>query len=104
MPDCRTSDGVQSLHRALDLMEVVARNGGSMSISEISATTGLPLTTIHRLLRTLVERGYMSQSSDRRYTLGTGLVPLGAAAHRLLRATTRPRSPLIQRPLVPAGM
>jgi IclR family acetate operon transcriptional repressor len=104
MPGCRPSDGVQSLHRALDLMEVVAGNGGSMSISEIAMATGLPLTTIHRLLRTLVERRYMAQLPDRRYDLGQSLVPVGAAAFRVCRGSMRPQSSLIRRPLVPAGM
>ncbi|CUR58421.1 Transcriptional regulator (fragment) [metagenome] len=104
MSESRQSAGVQSVHRALDLVEVVARNGGSMSISEIASAIDLPLTTIHRLVRTLVERGYMAQLSDRRYSLGRGLVPLGAAAHHIHRAAARPCSPLIRRPLVPAGM
>ena len=72
--------GVQSLHRALDLLEVVAAQGGHLTIGEIATATGLPLPTTHRLLRTLVDRGYMRQMPNRRYALGFRLVPLGAAA------------------------
>lgn len=78
--------GVQSLHRALELVDVVAEAGGHLSIHEISGITGLPQPTVHRLLRTLVECGYMRQLPDRRYALGFRLVPLGAAAHRLIGA------------------
>ncbi len=74
------ASGVQSLHRALDVLEVVADGGRSRSIAEIAATAGLPAPTTHRLLRTLVERGYVRQLPDRRYALGFRLVPLGATA------------------------
>jgi IclR family acetate operon transcriptional repressor len=80
--------GVQSVHRALDLLEVVVARGGSATIGEISTAADVPLATAHRLLRTLVERGYMRQSPDRRYALGFRLVPLGAAASSMAGAGT----------------
>jgi IclR family transcriptional regulator, acetate operon repressor len=86
MPD--RSSGVQSVHRALDLLEVVAARGGTATIGDIAAAAGVPLPTAHRLLRTLVDRGYMRQAPDRRYALGLGLVPLGAAASAMTGAGT----------------
>jgi IclR family transcriptional regulator, acetate operon repressor len=86
MPD--RSSGVQSVHRALDLLEVVAARGGTASIGDIAVAAGVPLPTAHRLLRTLVDRGYMRQAPDRRYALGLGLVPLGAAASAMTGAGT----------------
>lgn len=74
------ASGVQSLHRALDVLEVVAEGGRSRATGEIAAAAGLPAPTAHRLLRTLVERGYVRQLPDRRYVLGSRLVPLGATA------------------------
>jgi IclR family acetate operon transcriptional repressor len=79
---------VQSVHRALDLLEAVATRGGTATIGEIAADAGVPLPTAHRLLRTLVDRGYMRQAPDRRYALGLGLVPLGAAASAMTGAGT----------------
>jgi len=76
----REGGGVQSVHRALDLLEVVDARGGALRINEIAVAAGVPLPTAHRLLRTLVDRGYMRQTPDRRYALGFRLVPLGAAA------------------------
>ena len=75
--DDDSETGVQSVHRAFDLLEVVVERGGSATIGEIATAAGIPLATAHRLLRTLVERGYMRQSPDRRYALGFRLVPLG---------------------------
>jgi IclR family acetate operon transcriptional repressor len=82
--DSASGTGVQSLHRALGLIETVADAGGILTIREIAVTTGLPQATVHRLLQTLVERGYMRHLPDRRYALGSRLVPLGAAANRLV--------------------
>jgi IclR family acetate operon transcriptional repressor len=84
----RAGEGVQSLHRALDLVEIVAAHGGQLAIGEIAAASDIPLPTIHRLLRTLVTRGYMRQLPNRRYALGFRLVPLGATAGTMLGADT----------------
>ena len=51
--------GVQSLERAFDLLERMADAGGEVGLSELSASSGLPLPTIHRLMRTLVLCGYV---------------------------------------------
>lgn len=84
----RRDGGVQSLHRSLDLVEVVAARGGHLTIGEIAAATDVPLPTVHRLLRTLVDRGYMRQMPNRRYALGFRLVPLGATASSMVGADT----------------
>lgn len=84
----RRDGGVQSLHRSLDLVEVVAARGGHLTIGEIAAATDVPLPTVHRLLRTMVDRGYMRQMPNRRYALGFRLVPLGAAASSMVGADT----------------
>lgn len=75
---------VQSVGRTLDLLEVLAARGGRSSIADLAADAGLPAPTVHRLARTLVERGYLRQLRDRTYTLGYRLVPLGAAANALV--------------------
>ena len=87
-PSGDTPGGVQSVHRALDVLEVVAARGGTLTIGEIATLTGIPLPTAHRLLRTLVDRGYMRQAPDRRYALGSRLVPLGASASSMVGAGT----------------
>lgn len=80
MADSARGTGVQSVSRALDVLEVIDAAGGEVTLSEISATSGLPMPTIHRLVRTLVDRSYLRQLPDRRYALGTRLIPLGNAA------------------------
>lgn len=80
--------GVQSVERALDVLEALAA-GGSLGISEVAAVTRLPDGTAHRLLRTLVARGYARQGPDRRYSLGTRLLTLGHGARRSTAAAAR---------------
>jgi IclR family acetate operon transcriptional repressor len=82
--------GVQSLERAFDLLERMADAGGEVGLSELSGSSGLPLPTIHRLMRTLVSCGYVRQQSNRRYALGPRLIRLGESASRLLGTWARP--------------
>src|SRR3954454_21556643 len=69
---------VQSLDRALDLLEALA-SAGELGVSDLAARTGLVPSTAHRLLGTLVERGYAAQSaSGGRYLIGYKLLELAS--------------------------
>ncbi|MEU8826681.1 IclR family transcriptional regulator [Streptomyces sp. NPDC048636] len=85
-----SSGGVQSLERAFDLLERMADAGGEVGLSELSTSSGLPLPTIHRLMRTLVACGYVRQQPNRRYALGPRLIRLGESSARLLGTWARP--------------
>ena len=80
--DIPRSGGVQSLARAFGVLETLAELGGEAGLSELAAATGLAPGTIHRLVRTLVDLGYLRQLPSRRYTLGPKLVGLGETAAR----------------------
>ena len=80
----KKASGVQSLDRALQLLELLADAGGAMRLAELEAATGLPLPTIHRLIRSLVHNGYVRQEPSRRYALGPQLIRLGETAGRSL--------------------
>ena len=69
----------------------MADAGGTVSLSHLAATSGLPLPTIHRLVRTLAGRGYVRQQSSREYALGPRLVQLGDTAGRLVGLWVRPK-------------
>ncbi|TPG35003.1 IclR family transcriptional regulator [Mycolicibacterium hodleri] len=84
MADDTRGSGVQSLDRALALLEHLADAGGAMRLAELEAATGLPLPTIHRLLRSLAHNGYVRQETSRRYALGPRLIRLGQSATRAL--------------------
>jgi IclR family acetate operon transcriptional repressor len=86
----RRPGGVQSVDRAFELLEVLAEAGGELALSEIAASSALPLPTIHRLVRTLVNRGYVRQLPSRRYALGPRLINLGERASGMLGDWARP--------------
>lgn len=94
-----TGNGVQSVDRAIDVLEAMTELGGAATLSELAATTGLALPTIHRLVRTLVSRGYARQAPSRRYTLGPNLIRLGESAGRQFGAGARPHLEQLAREL-----
>lgn len=69
---------VQSVDRALSLLNLLGNRNASWGISEFSRTTGLSKAVVFRLLRTLEGRGYVIQSADRRYALGTKALELAS--------------------------
>lgn len=81
---------VQSVERAFGLLETLADNGGVLGLSQLAAESGLPLPTIHRLIRTLVDIGYVRQEPSRQYALGPKLIRLGERSSRLLSVWARP--------------
>ncbi|MGH8894660.1 MAG: IclR family transcriptional regulator, partial [Actinomycetes bacterium] len=84
------ASGVQSLDRAFDLLELMAAAGGEVALSQLAASSGLPVPTIHRLIRTLVASGYVLQLPSRRYALGPRLIGLGESASRTVDAWAGP--------------
>lgn len=86
----RASATVQSLDRAIDLLEALARSEGAVGVGELAAATGLPQGTAHRLLRSLQARGYVRRDGTRKYALGAPMILLGEAAQRSLARSARP--------------
>jgi IclR family acetate operon transcriptional repressor len=86
----KRASGVQSVDRALELLEHLADAGGSLRLAELEARTGLPLPTVHRLVKSLVHNGYVRQEPSRRYALGPRLIRLGELASRALGAWAVP--------------
>ncbi|WP_051943070.1 IclR family transcriptional regulator [Streptacidiphilus rugosus] len=83
---------VQSVDRAVTILELLARTGES-GVTEIAAELGVHKSTAFRLAAALELRGLLEQSGERgKYRLGLGLVRLaGAATVRLdLSQQSRP--------------
>ena len=86
----RSSGGVQSIERAFTILEALAGNGGVMGLSALAAASGLPLPTIHRLARTLVDLGYLRQEPSRQYALGPRILLLAESSSTMLSVVARP--------------
>ena len=71
---------VQSLGRALDLMESVAMAEQGAGLTELAKATGLAPSTAHRLLKTLQQRRYVSHDAERGlWFIGVQSFTVGAA-------------------------
>lgn len=87
---------VQSLMRALDILEAVGASEHSVSLKWITERVGLPKSTVYRLLSNLESREYIRCNIDGTYQLGLKLLTvslqvernfeLKQAAHPYLRA------------------
>lgn len=86
-------DGVQSLSRALDLLEALAATDES-ALTDLAQRTGMIPSTAHRLLASLAQRGYVAQSpGNGRYRLGFKALELASSVSSRrdhLRTTARP--------------
>ena len=81
----RSSGGriIQSVDRAVDILEALADSSDGLSLKEIAGGTGLNVSTCHHLLATLSERNFVGRKANsRKYVLGSRL---GDLAERRLK-------------------
>ena len=64
-------DAVQSVTKALDIMEIFLDTKKEMTLSEIADALTMNKSTVRRLIATLTQRGYIYQKGNRgKYSLG----------------------------------
>jgi IclR family transcriptional regulator, acetate operon repressor len=61
---------IQSVQRALRLLEVISEHDGRARAKEIARVAGLPLGTTYHLLRTCAHEGWLQRLDDGSYVLG----------------------------------
>lgn len=74
------SKTVQSVERVLNIIETLAEHGSPMNLGDLAEKVGLKPSTTHRLLNTLLVRGFVDQDDDSRYKLSLKLFYIGNAA------------------------
>jgi DNA-binding IclR family transcriptional regulator len=83
--------GVQSVDRAISVLEILARRGEA-GVTEVAAEIDVHKSTAFRLLGALEDRGLVEQTADRgKYRLGFGLIPLAGAVSDRLDVTRQGR-------------
>ncbi|MFF2242869.1 IclR family transcriptional regulator [Arthrobacter sp. NPDC058130] len=86
--------GVQSVDRALAVLEILARDGHA-GVSEIAEEMGIHKSTVSRLLGSLVSREMVHQNSERgKYQLGFGILRLASSIPGRLSLVQEARSVL----------
>jgi IclR family transcriptional regulator, acetate operon repressor len=75
----RDRDSVQAVERSLQLLALIVGADPEMGLREVSLASELPVATTHRLLKALINRGYVRQNpANRRYTVGPAAFELAA--------------------------
>ncbi|MGD6749522.1 IclR family transcriptional regulator [Streptomyces sp. BH105] len=78
----RAPSGSQAVRRALDLLHCFHDNGPDLSASELARRLDLPVSTAHRLARTLLAAGFLEQDfRTSRYRLGPSVTELGRLSY-----------------------
>lgn len=71
---------VRAVERALQLIEVFARSRSPYSITDLAEEVSLPVSTVHRLVQSLLSLGYLTQhTQSKRYGVGRGIAELSRA-------------------------
>ncbi len=80
MGDTRT---IQSLDRAINILEIFRINAKELSVTEISNELQINKSTVFGLINTLANRGYLHQNpNNQKYSLGLSLLELGELVQR----------------------
>lgn len=82
------TSNVQSVDRALTLLELIAAEPEGRRLSDVARAAGLAVSTTHRLLTTLEQRGFVQTDS------ATGMWHVGRRAHAVGAAWGAARSML----------
>lgn len=94
--DQRTTQ-IQSLTRAVAVLDAVIHTEQGATLAEITAATGMNRTTVWRLVTSLRELGMVHGNQNGRFTLGARVLALGSVARAQLLVS--PETPIVLRRL-----
>lgn len=87
---------IQSVERAIDILELFLDSEPELSVKEISEKLNLSKSTVHGLIKTLEHRGYLQQNpDDLKYRMGIKIFALGSFIENNLDIT-RISQPIIK--------
>lgn len=87
--------GVRSVGRAVDLLDAFDRHHPARGVRELVAVSGLPKSTVLRLLTTLQQRGLVALLADGSYSLGPGLLRWMRTAEALWQVSEQTRDVML---------
>jgi len=90
------ANGSQVIARAATLLRALEDRPAGLSISALAKITGLPRTTVHRLVTSLITQQLLLQDSDG-IKLGPALARLAASAHTDIIALAQPAMATLSR-------
>ena len=87
---------VQSVDRVLDIIEVLSTEHDGIGVTAIANRVGLHKSTAHRLLTTLLSRGYVAKTDEGNYKIGLKLIEAVSCYINSLELQTEARPYLVQ--------
>lgn len=83
---------IQSLSKAMRLLEAIAASESDLTLSEIASAAKLDPGTTHRVLNTFIDLGYVARIEGKRFTLTLKVLDLGfhAIGRQDIRILSRP--------------
>ena len=75
----RGGGGLRSVERAVDVLNILAEHPSGLSMADLARTSGVPMTTLHRLLGVLRAASLVAETAAGRYVVGAGTVVLARA-------------------------
>lgn len=86
-----SSAGVNVIARAIDILRVLGESNGDMTLARVAETSGLPRSTVHRIVQTLKEAGFVTTGPrNGGLRLGPELARLAAVSRSQLVPMVRP--------------
>ncbi|MDO8278247.1 MAG: IclR family transcriptional regulator [Burkholderiaceae bacterium] len=85
--DQRPKPRVQSVARAIDILQAIAQAvGGGVPAKDLAEQLALPRQVVYHLLHTLVDTGMVRKQSRNRYVLGLGVAPIAERFRRQMQS------------------
>lgn len=83
MANAKSSGNIQSVDRALNILETISDAEDGLTLAQLSEQVNLPKSTVHGLVSTLRDHKFVSQTDeDGRYRMGIRLFELGTKLAR----------------------
>jgi DNA-binding IclR family transcriptional regulator len=60
--------------RTFKVLDILRDNNSHLSVEELQAKTGIPKSSVYRILRTLVATGYVARARDGGYHYSTSML------------------------------
>ena len=80
--------------RTFDVLDLLVRNKDGLRLTEIKDALGLPVSSVHNMLQTMVSADVASVNEDLRYSVGPRAVALALRTVQLLDIRSLARRPL----------
>jgi DNA-binding IclR family transcriptional regulator len=83
-------EGVQVIARAAEMLRRLAAEPEGLPLGDLATKVGLPRSTVHRIVRALVDEGFVRTTPSGKLRIGPGLIGIAVSDRRDLRHEAAP--------------